>query len=166
MARTALNQVELSLRDKALTYPESTEDFPWGHRALKVKGKAFCFMSSEGGELSLSVKLPETGQAALTLPFTQPTGYGLGKSGWVSATFKPGDVPPADLLMAWLAESYRAVAPKKLGALLAGGGASVTPAAAKVQPKRKARPAAARATSKTTRKKGGAAKSRLKSAKR
>lgn len=36
-----------ALREQGLGYPESTEDFPWGHRALKVKGKAFAFLALE-----------------------------------------------------------------------------------------------------------------------
>jgi hypothetical protein len=55
---------------------------------------------------------------ALTLPFTSPTGYGLGKSGWVTATFGPKEAPPLDLLEDWIDESYRAQAPKKLVATL------------------------------------------------
>ena len=31
---------ELALREAGMAYPEVTEDFPWGHRTLKVKGKA------------------------------------------------------------------------------------------------------------------------------
>ena len=52
------------------------------------------------------------------LPFTEPTGYGLGKSGWVSAKFPPAEKLPLDLLKAWIDESYRAQAPKKLVASL------------------------------------------------
>ncbi len=48
------------------------------------------------------------------LPFTAPTNYGLGKSGWVTASFELDDRPPIDLLREWIEESYRAVAPKKL----------------------------------------------------
>lgn len=52
---------------------------------------------------------------ALMLPFAEPTGYGLGKSGWVTATFNAGEkAPPVALLKQWLDESYRAIAPKKL----------------------------------------------------
>src|SRR5690242_2172301 len=54
------NPHELALRDFALGYPGTHEDFPWGHRALKVKGKAFLFMGSEDGGLGLSVKLPHS----------------------------------------------------------------------------------------------------------
>jgi hypothetical protein len=55
------------------------------------------------------------------LPFTQPTAYGLGKSGWVTAQFPKGAPLPTDLLKAWIEESYRAQAPKKLVAQLPGG---------------------------------------------
>lgn len=57
---------------------------------------------------------------ALTLPFVSPTGYGLGKSGWVTATFGPKQTPPLDMLQDWIDESYRAQAPKKLVAALPG----------------------------------------------
>ncbi len=70
------------------------------------------------GPIGFSVKLPESGPDALDLPFAKPTGYGLGKSGWVSATFEPKDRPPAEILKEWILESYRAVAPKKLVAEL------------------------------------------------
>ena len=114
----SLERVESSLRDFALAYPESSEEFPWGHRAIKVKGKTFVFLSLEQGELSLSAKLPLSGVAALALPFASPTHYGLGKSGWVTARFAKGDEIPLELLEAWIDESYRAIAPKKLVARL------------------------------------------------
>lgn len=98
------------LRKFALAYPETHEDHPWGESAIKVRGKVFVFLGSEG----LSVKLPRSCEFALEYPFTKPTGYGLGKSGWVSAEFKKGAKPPMDVLEAWVDESYRSVAPKKL----------------------------------------------------
>ena len=109
------------LRDHALGYPETREDHPWGHVAIKVRDKAFVFLggSADGG-LSLSVKLSASHTTALDRPFAEPTGYGLGKHGWVSATFAADEAPPLDLLRAWIDESYRAIAPKKLVAALAG----------------------------------------------
>jgi len=124
---------EAALRDFALAYPETHEDFPWGERALKVKGKVFVFMHAAEAGLSITTKLPESGAAALTLPFASPTGYGLGKSGWISARFAPDEEVPVELLCAWIAESYRAVAPKKLLALLPG----VTERLGAAAPKRK-----------------------------
>ena len=101
----------------ALELPGAVEDFPWGERVAKVKGKVFVFLGTDpvgDSSLSLSVKLPESGEEALTLPFTKPTGYGLGKSGWVTATFGPSERPPVEILRAWILESYRTVAPKTL----------------------------------------------------
>lgn len=114
------------LRAVALAYPEATEDFPWGHTAVKVRGKAFLFLSGEAGTLNVTCKLPASHGAALLLPFASPTGYGLGKSGWVTASFPEAQAAPVELLAEWIGESYRAVAPKKLAALVeasAGTGA-------------------------------------------
>jgi predicted DNA-binding protein (MmcQ/YjbR family) len=113
------NRNEAALRDAALAYPEAHEDFPWGHRAIKVRGKAFVFMSKDEPSLSLSVKLPASAEGALQFPFCEPTHYGLGRSGWVTAEFDPKDRPPLDMLRSWIDESYRAVAPRKLVATLA-----------------------------------------------
>ena len=119
---TTLAKAEKALRDAGIKFPEVTEDFPWGHRALKVKGKAFIFIALEGDELSMSVKLPSSHSVALALPFASPTAYGLAKSGWVTARFQRSDRIPLALLCTWMEESYQAVAPKSLVALLAGGG--------------------------------------------
>jgi predicted DNA-binding protein (MmcQ/YjbR family) len=143
-----LEPFEMALREAGMAYPEVTEDFPWGHRTLKVKGKAFVFLALTGEGLSMSVKLPQSNGAALMLPFAQPTGYGLGKSGWVSASFGARDTPPLDMLRQWLDESYRAVAPKKLVAQLGGEAgapkAEAAPAKARSAPARKSAPAAAK----------------------
>ena len=113
-----LAAAEAALRKAGMAFPEVTEDFPWGHRALKVKGKAFIFMSNEDGAFGLSVKLPQSADFALMQPFAKPTGYGLGRACWVSASFSRKDPVPVALLIAWLAESYRAIAPKRLAALV------------------------------------------------
>jgi len=86
-----------------------------------VRKKVFVFLGlSDGSGLTLSVKLPDSQTVALMLPFAEPTGYGLGRSGWVTARFAPSERPPVDMLCEWVEESYRAVAPKKLVAELSG----------------------------------------------
>ena len=112
--RNSLKSAESALRKTALAYPQATEDFPWGHRAFKVKKKLFLILSYDKDIFNVTVKLPVTGKQALALPFAQPTGYGLGKSGWVTASFGPKDKVPVELLEEWIDESYRAIAPKKL----------------------------------------------------
>jgi predicted DNA-binding protein (MmcQ/YjbR family) len=116
--KTSLAKAEARLKKFAASLPEVREDFPWGHSAFKVGGKAFLFMASEQGDLSLSVKLPHSGLMALSLAFAEPTGYGLGKSGWVTARFQPKQAPPAALLERWVEESYRVIAPKRIVARL------------------------------------------------
>jgi predicted DNA-binding protein (MmcQ/YjbR family) len=115
-----LKKAAAALRKHALGYPETMEDFPWGHSAFKVKRKVFLFtyLCDEEGFLSLSVKLPISGKMALALPFAAPTQYGLGKSGWVTARFYATDEIPLDMLKEWLDESFRAIAPKKVLAML------------------------------------------------
>jgi predicted DNA-binding protein (MmcQ/YjbR family) len=104
------NSPATELRAFALTYPEAHEDFPWeGDRVIKVRGKIFAFMGS-----AIGVKLTHSNQAALGLPNVRPMAYGLGRSGWVTVELPKGRKPPIDLLKAWIDESYRAVAPKKL----------------------------------------------------
>jgi len=105
---------EKQLRDFALRYPDATEEFPWGERVIKVNKKVFVFISRYQGSLRISTKLPSSGIAALTLSFAEPTGYGLGKSGWVTACFDDDGKAPVELLCRWIDESYRAVAPKRL----------------------------------------------------
>jgi len=119
-SRLGLLAIEAQLREHALAKPEATEHFPWGERAIKVNGKVFLFMRADAQQLSLSTKLPESAQVALLLPFATPTGYGLGKAGWVSASFGPGEPPPVEMLQSWIDESYQAVAPARLARLSRG----------------------------------------------
>ena len=120
MTRTSPIRPFDRLKAFALAYPEAREDHPWGETVIKVRGKIFVFLGEDEGALHLSVKLPRSREFALEYPFTRPTGYGLGKSGWVSASFAAKEKPPLDVLQAWIDESYRAVAPKKLSATMSG----------------------------------------------
>ena len=107
------------LRAYGLSLPKATEDHPWGHSALKVRGKTFCWLDRQE-TLSATVKLPVSRDFALVFDWAEPAGYGLGRSGWITVRLAPGEEPDLYLLKRWIAESYRAVAPKKLAALVAG----------------------------------------------
>ncbi len=108
------------LRELGLAYPGVHLKSPWpGHLDLAVNDKTFAYLSVEGEPFSISCKLPTSAAVALMLPHAQPTPYGLGKSGWVSITFPDGKVP-IEMLKAWIDESYRAQAPKKLVKTLSG----------------------------------------------
>lgn len=120
------------LRKLALAYPDAHEDMPWGHHAIKVKGKSFVFLAADASAFSLSAKLPSSAGVALKLPFASPTEYGLGRSGWVTARFPRGARVPVDILKHWIDESYRAVAPKRLLAQL---GTEKAPPGSKHEPR-------------------------------
>jgi predicted DNA-binding protein (MmcQ/YjbR family) len=107
-----------SLRSFALELPEAWEDFPWGEVVAKVGKKVFVFLGTADAESpGISVKLVDSHEHALSLPGAAPTGYGLGKAGWVSVPLAGGGVD-VELLCDWIEESYRIVAPKKLVKLL------------------------------------------------
>src|SRR5687768_352819 len=151
MPRTkrATDAVLKELREFGLAYPGAHTKSPWpGHLDLAVKDKTFAYLSAEGEPFKISCKLPHSNAVALMLPFAKPTGYGLGKSGWVTAQFPEGQVPPKDLLKQWIDESYRAQAPKKLVASLAAS-AHVEEKTAKNRPKSSGSPTARR-TRRTT----------------
>ena len=116
-----LRKALAGLRKFAFSLPGAYEEFPWGESVAKVNKKVFVFMgravTRERG-LTFTVKLPVSGAEALQLPFAEPTGYSLGKSGWVTAKFMPGQPAPLELILPWIEESYRAVAPRKLVAQL------------------------------------------------
>jgi predicted DNA-binding protein (MmcQ/YjbR family) len=106
------------LRAFVFGLPEAWEDHPWGDTVAKVGKKVFVFLGTPDvdGTLAFSVKLPHSNEEALSLPFTVPTGYGLGRGGWVTV-HAPADAP-LELLTGWVEESYRAVAPRALVARL------------------------------------------------
>ena len=109
------------LREFGLAYPGAHLKSPWpGHKDLAVNDKTFAYLPPEGEPFSISCKLPASSGVALLLPFCQPAGYGLGKSGWVAASPAPSEID-IDMFKAWIDESYRAQAPKKLVAQLATG---------------------------------------------
>jgi predicted DNA-binding protein (MmcQ/YjbR family) len=117
----ALRRTVDRLRKFALGMPGAFEDFPWGERVAKVGKKVFVFMAREPDPktgFTFSVKLPQSAHQALAYPFAQPCAYGLGKSGWVTVRLAPDDRTPPELLIEWVEESYRAVAPRKLVAQL------------------------------------------------
>jgi predicted DNA-binding protein (MmcQ/YjbR family) len=95
----------------ALSLPGAWEDHPWGETVAKVRTKIFVFLGPE----RLTVKLEESHEHALSIDGAVPTGYGLGRAGWVTV---PVAGVPVDVLRDWIEESYRIVAPKRLVAEL------------------------------------------------
>ena len=106
------------VREYALSLPDAVDAHPWGEDVAKVRNKIFVFLGPAGSR-RMTVKLDESHAHALSIEGAEPTGYGLGASGWVTVPLKAEGVN-VELLRDWVEESYRIVAPKKLVAELDG----------------------------------------------
>ena len=103
----------------ALAMPGAWEDHPWEETVAKVGTKVFVFFGNEQSTTwpGMTVKLRGSHEAAMAVPGAAPTGYGLGKAGWVDVPFRETS-PPLGVLTDWIDESYRIVAPKTMVAEL------------------------------------------------
>jgi predicted DNA-binding protein (MmcQ/YjbR family) len=102
----------------ALRFPGAYEDHPWEEDVAKVNKKIFVFLGMpDSPDPGMTVKLRDSHEQALSVPGAEPTGYGLGRAGWVTVPFRD-TTPPLDVLKDWVEESYRVVAPKRLVAEL------------------------------------------------
>jgi predicted DNA-binding protein (MmcQ/YjbR family) len=110
------------VREFALSLPGTAEEFPWGETVVKVNRKIFVFLGVRDGGSSpgIGVKLMDEAvhAHALSLPGAEPSGYGLGRAGWVKV---PVAEPAVELLCDWVEESYRVIATKRLLAELEAG---------------------------------------------
>jgi predicted DNA-binding protein (MmcQ/YjbR family) len=86
-----------------------------GEPTFRVNGKTFIFSAPDAG--GISVKLPKDEAAAVvaTDPEADPTGYGLGRHGWISVTI-PATTSATRWreIEEWIRTSYTLVAPNKL----------------------------------------------------
>jgi predicted DNA-binding protein (MmcQ/YjbR family) len=115
-----VDAVRASLLEFALSLPEAVEEHPWEETVAKVRRKVFVFFDGDPARDRITVKLVESHGHALAIDGAAPSGYGLGKSGWVTI---PVDASGLDheLLCEWIEESYRVVAPRRLVAALDAG---------------------------------------------
>jgi predicted DNA-binding protein (MmcQ/YjbR family) len=90
-----------------------------GEPTFRVRGKNFVF--TDQAARGISVKLPKDEAAAVvaTDPRAQPTGYGLGRHGWVSIEVGDGaDQSRWQEVEEWVRTSYTLVAPKSLAKIV------------------------------------------------
>jgi predicted DNA-binding protein (MmcQ/YjbR family) len=101
------------IRELALSFPETYEDWPWGHPVFKVgDNKMFALMSDGQASVSLTVKLtPEEREIALHMPNVDVARY-VGRYGWV--TVQVTDEESLENALEWLRESYWLKAPARL----------------------------------------------------
>jgi predicted DNA-binding protein (MmcQ/YjbR family) len=86
-----------------------------GEPTFRVNGKTFIFSSPDAGGISVKLTKEEAAAVVATDPHAEPTGYGLGRHGWVSVS-----IPTTTSakrwreIEEWIRTSYTLVAPRKL----------------------------------------------------
>ena len=91
-----------------------------GEPTFRVRGKNFVFTDPEATGISVKLPKEEADAVVATDPHASPTGYGLGRHGWVSVEL--GARPSASRwreVEEWVRTSYTMVAPRKLAKLVA-----------------------------------------------
>jgi predicted DNA-binding protein (MmcQ/YjbR family) len=91
----------------------------WGdHPTFRVRGKNFVFSDQRAENLSLKLPKEEAAAVVASDPHVEPSGYGLGRHGWIALTLKKPDAARWLEVEEWVRTSYTLVAPKKLAALV------------------------------------------------
>ena len=96
-----------------------------GEPTFRVRGKNFVFAGHDGSSISVKLPLDEAAAVVATDPQASPTGYGLGRHGWVSVSLA-GRLSAARWreVEEWVETSYTLVAPKSLACKVLEGDVS------------------------------------------
>jgi hypothetical protein len=90
-----------------------------GEPTFRVSGKNFVFSNPEATSLSVKLCREEAEAVVATDPEAAPTGYGLGRSGWVTVVVGPrASKARWREVEEWVRTSYTLVAPKKLARIV------------------------------------------------
>ena len=88
-----------------------------GEPTFRVRGKNFIFTDREATGISVKLDKEEAAAVVATDPGAEPTGYGLGRHGWVSIVLPTAAKDVRwEQVEEWVRTSYTMVAPKKLAA--------------------------------------------------
>jgi predicted DNA-binding protein (MmcQ/YjbR family) len=86
-----------------------------GEPTFRVRGKNFVFTNPEATGVTVKLPKEEAEAVVATDTLAQPTGYGLGRHGWVSVEIgDDADDTRWQQVEEWVRTSYTLVAPKKL----------------------------------------------------
>ncbi|MFI6432818.1 MmcQ/YjbR family DNA-binding protein [Rhodococcus oryzae] len=88
----------------------------WGdHPTFRVRGKNFVFSDNTAEQLSFKLTKDEAAAVVATEPGASPSGYGLGRHGWVALDVETdADGERWAQLREWVRTSFILVAPKTL----------------------------------------------------
>ena len=92
----------------------------WGdHPTFRVNGKNFVFCDQAAHDLSLKLSKEEAAAVVATDPTVNPSGYGLGRHGWIALSVDEGAGEERwRQIEEWVRTSYTLVAPKRLAKLI------------------------------------------------
>ncbi len=90
-----------------------------GEPTFRVRGKNFVFASPDASSISVKLPLDEAAAVVAMDPHASPTGYGLGRHGWVTITLvgRPGAARWREV-EEWVETSYTLIAPRRLARLV------------------------------------------------
>lgn len=118
MSELFTNPLTSALRDHAMSFPEVSEGASCVNRAFKARKKNFLFVGEkDDGSCKVMLKLGPSADEAVELARADSR-FEVGKTGWTTVRFGASDLPDAALLIRWVSESYRLLAPKGLVKLL------------------------------------------------
>jgi predicted DNA-binding protein (MmcQ/YjbR family) len=85
-----------------------------GEPTFRVRGKNFVFSAHDASGISVKLSKEEAAAVVATDAGAEPTGYGLGRHGWVSVTIGKANAERWRQIEEWVRTSYTNVAPKTL----------------------------------------------------
>lgn len=90
-----------------------------GEPTFRVRGKNFIFTNRAASGMSVKLSKEEATAVVATDPGATPTGYGLGRHGWVSIEVaEDADDARWTVVEEWVRTSYALVAPKSLAKIV------------------------------------------------
>ena len=114
------NMARLEAMVARLPEAERVDIEAWGGEpTFRVRGKNFVFTDQAASGLSVKLPKDEAEAVVATDPDAEPTGYGLGRHGWVSVRIGDGaDEDRWTQVEEWVRTSYTLVAPKSLAKIV------------------------------------------------
>jgi predicted DNA-binding protein (MmcQ/YjbR family) len=86
-----------------------------GEPTFRVNGKNFIFSAPDASSISVKLSKEEAASVVATDPLVEPTGYGLGRHGWISVSIPAGTSAQRwREIEEWIRTSYTLIAPRKL----------------------------------------------------
>ena len=104
-------RVSKTIRELALSLPQTYEDAPWGFPVFKVAdNRMFAWLQDDPPRLTVKLAAEER-EIAYMHPWVRTASH-VGRYGWITATIDDDDA--LETALEWLRESYYLKAPAKL----------------------------------------------------